>query len=320
MAWQSASIGEDIATERIQEDVVKSSSGKPAPPQLPPPRGDLKFRFPKYRVESSTRPSHAAGICSDVTEYILPEETSNKNYTRAWEASNTCHTSSRYYPLTIPGAICSPPPTPPPPPSTPLPRRWVEPGVGQELNGRVDQPQQSRVMRPKAARLPRSMPMMPTREEALGIPGTALPVSPSSPDRGGGRCHGHSHSRDKCRTDGGGNNYVNNDNKHRRPVRDQSCKRQKDRRRPDNGEQSKPESDGGSCCRDRGKSQRRSNRGEQSNSDIGSGNLSHTRDKRYSSGGNGYHSQEKKQWHSDRVKGRERPDSGENSLFVFDWR
>ena len=160
---------------------MKSSSGKPAPPQLPPPRGDLKFRFPKYRVESSTRPSHAAGICSDVTEYILPEETSNKNYSRAWEASNTCHTSSRYYPLTIPGAICSPPPTPPPPPSTPLPRRWVEPGVGQELNGRVDQPQQSRVMRPKAARLPRSIPMMPTREEAVGIPGTALPVPPNSP-------------------------------------------------------------------------------------------------------------------------------------------
>ena len=49
-------------------------------------------------------------------------------------------------------------------------------------------------------------------------------------------------------------------------------------------------------------------------------NLTHTRDKRYSSRGNGYHSQEKKQWHPDRVKGRERPDSGEDSLFVFDWR
>ena len=166
--------------------------------------------------------------------------------------------------------------------------------------------------------------MMPTRKEALGIPGTALPVPPNSPDREGApwlhREHGHRQSRDKRRTDGGGNNYANNDNNHRRPVRDQSRKKQKDQRHPDSGEQSKPESDSGSCCRDRGKSQRRSNRGEQSNSDIGSGNLSHTRDKRYSSGGNGYHTQEKKQWHPDRGKGRERPDSAENSLFVFDWR
>ena len=166
--------------------------------------------------------------------------------------------------------------------------------------------------------------MMPTREEALGIPGTAQPVPPNSPDREGApwlhREHGHRQSRDPRRTDGGGNNYANNDNNHRRPVRDQSRKKQKDQRHPDAGEQSKPESDGGFCCRDRGKSQRRSNRGEQSNSDIGGGNLSHTRDKRYSSGGNGYYSQEKKQWHPDRVKGRERPDSGEDSMFVFDWR
>ena len=132
MAWQITSNGEGVATESIQEDVVKSSSVEPAPPQLPPPRKDMPFRYPSYRVESTTRPSHAAGICNDVPEYILPEETSNKNYTRASdarEASNTCHTSSRYYSLTIPGAICSPPPTPPLPPSTPLPRRWVESNI-----------------------------------------------------------------------------------------------------------------------------------------------------------------------------------------------
>ena len=175
-------------------------------------------------------------------------------------------------------------------------------------------------MRPKAARLPRSIPMMPTREEALGIPGTALPVPPNSPEGAPWlhREHGHRHSRDPRRTDGGGNNYANAGNQQRRHIRDQSRKRQKDRRRPDNWEQSKPESDGGSCCRDRGKSQRRSNRVEQSNSDIGGGNLSHTRDKRYSSGGSGYHSKEKKHWHPDRVKGRERLDSGKDSLFVFD--
>ena len=75
-----SSIGEDIVTESITKDVVNSSGDEPPLSQLPPPRKDLKFHYPSYRVESykTTRPL-LTGICNDtdqdVPEYTLPEET-----------------------------------------------------------------------------------------------------------------------------------------------------------------------------------------------------------------------------------------------------